>query len=225
MNDVSQLRTGHSLKQRIRRDAIVFLASGSLVVLGWIAFVHEPGPRLNRLPVVRQATGYTCGAAALQSILAYYGEDVREEVLARELKSDPDQGTNHHEIERFARARGFKVDTAEGMTVADLRRAAEAGHPVIVAFQAWGDNAAGYANAWEDGHYAVVIGADDENVYFMDPSTTGNYTFIRTPEFLSRWHDYYLDEQKRRVELVHFGMIFSSRAAPLFDPESILPLQ
>lgn len=69
------------------------------------------------------------------------------------------------------------------------------GYPVIVDFQAWPDTPhyapppGGWANDTDDGHYNVVIGFDDERLFFMDPSTLGHYTYIPKEEFLVRWHD------------------------------------
>ena len=40
---------------------------------------------LLAMPEVRQHTDYACGAAALQSILAYYGIDVRQDTLMEKL--------------------------------------------------------------------------------------------------------------------------------------------
>lgn len=48
---------------------------------------------LINLPDVRQATDYTCGPSALQSVLMFYGEDLREGELAEKADSDPDKGT------------------------------------------------------------------------------------------------------------------------------------
>lgn len=41
----------------------------------------------------------------------------------------------------------------------------------------------------ESGHYMVVMGIDDENVYFEDPPLPGTRGIIPRDEFLSRWHD------------------------------------
>jgi hypothetical protein len=48
--------------------------------------------RLLRLPLCRQATDYTCGISCLQSILAYWGHEYREDSLAELLKTDPEHG-------------------------------------------------------------------------------------------------------------------------------------
>ena len=41
---------------------------------------------------------------------------------------------------------------------------------------------------WDDGHYVIAIGYDDDNIYFEDP---GNFkrTFLSYDEFKKRWHD------------------------------------
>ncbi len=191
---------------------------------GWLYF-RPAAPHLTHLPLIRQSTPYTCGVAALQSVLRYYGQEWREDDLARELKSSPDQGTNYHEIVRFARDKGLAVEVRENMTINDLKGAVADGRPIMVAIQAWGAHPEGYATGWEDGHYSVVVGFDDRNFYFMDPSTLGNYTFIPASEFLARWHDYYTDQDGRNVRLEHFALIFDSKSKPAYDPEALTPLR
>lgn len=179
---------------------------------------------MNHLPMTRQATDYTCGPASLQSILAYYGDEWREDTLARELKSDPEQGTNYREIVRFARENGLTAEARQGMSIADLAHAVKEKRPVIVAIQAWADQPRAYAG-WEDGHYCVVVGIDDANVYLMDPSTIGNYTFIPIPQFLARWHDAEIGPDGRINKLVHFGIIFGKDKKPPYDPAALKPLE
>ncbi|HMA07121.1 MAG TPA: hypothetical protein VKP68_04645, partial [Ramlibacter sp.] len=87
------------------------------------------------------------------------------------------------------------------------------------------DQPQSYADDWEDGHYAVVVGMDAEKIYFMDPSTIGNYTFIRVQEFVARWHDYYVDHDGSRVNLVHFGIVFGAASKPAYEPGALRPLQ
>jgi predicted double-glycine peptidase len=47
-----------------------------------------------------------------------------------------------------------------------------------------------WENDWEAGHYVVVIGIDDRNIYVEDPSLLGSRGVIPQVEFLKRWHDY-----------------------------------
>ena len=173
------------------------------------------------VPLARQATSYTCGTAALQSILYYYGDEYREDRLAKRLKSDPDNGTNYRNMVQFAQSKGIEVVVRTNMTIDDLKLALHNRHPVIVAFQAWSDNVSNYTDDWEDGHYAVVIGYDNDRLYFMDPSTLGNYTFISNSDFLKRWHDIDSDNVTR---LQDFGLIFS-KDKPAYNPNVILQLE
>lgn len=161
---------------------------------------------LIRLPLMRQATDYTCGVAALQSILAYYGEEYREEELSKKLKANPHDGTAYSEIASFSRKLGFNVEINKKMSIAELKAAIDKQLPVLCCMQAWGDGPGtnNYRDEWDDGHYVVAAGYDQENIYFMDPSTLGHYAYIPEKEFLERWHD--TDGKER---LANFGMIIS----------------
>jgi hypothetical protein len=78
------------------------------------------------------------------------------------------------------------------VTVADLERAVDAGEPPIVDLQAWTDHdRIPYRETWDAGHYVVMVGYDDERLYFADPSTMTphGYAFLRRAELEERWHD------------------------------------
>jgi predicted double-glycine peptidase len=62
-----------------------------------------------------------------------------------------------------------------------------------------------YATGYDEGHYVVAVGYDSQNFYFMDPATLGNYTYIPTAEFASRWHD--SDQVGKKLE--HFGIVYA----------------
>jgi predicted double-glycine peptidase len=161
---------------------------------------------LIRVPLTRQTSDYTCGVAVMQSILYYLDEkdDYSEEILIRELKADPVNGTSYQAMADFARSNGYRVEVRTEMRLDDLRDFIDKGEPVIVLIQAWAESPVDYSRDWEDGHYVVAIGYDRDNVYFMDPSTLGNYTYLPNREFLDRWHD-----EDARVQLNHFGMIIT----------------
>lgn len=182
-----------------------------------VAQVSLP-PSAIRVPLCRQATDYTCGVAALQSILGYHLTDVRQDVLAKKVKADPQTGARYRQIEKYARKQGYTVTDYADMTIEDLETLLDAGNPVICLIQAWAKPGTDYANDWKDGHYVVAIGYDQNSVYFMDPSTLGNYTYIPIDEFLVRWHD---GDSKRKY--VHFGICLQ-KAGPLYNPEEVLPL-
>lgn len=160
---------------------------------------------LIRLPIMRQATDYTCGAASLQSILYYYGDDRYESELAKELGSDPEGGTPYKNIAAYAKKHGYKVDVQKNMTFEMLTKRLDAGTPVLVLVQAWASTPGfDWANAWDLGHYVVAVGYDEQNVYLMDPVMTANYAYVPIAEFMDRWHD--TDGTER---LTHFGMTIS----------------
>ena len=143
------------------------------------------------VPDVRQSTGYTCGASALQAILAYWGTEEREDRLAARLKSTPEAGTHPLDIVRVAREFGLTADLRDGLDLSDLERALADGATVIVDLQAWRDRAdIPWTETWDDGHYMVLLGMDAANLYFEDPSLLGARGVIPRAEFVDRWHDY-----------------------------------
>jgi len=126
-------------------------------------------------------------------VLAYWGVDVRESTLIKALRTDVKNGTHPEDIIRVAKDYGLRAEMRDGTGISDLRNAWRNEIPVIVDIQAWPDNpkiAPAWENDWEDGHYVVVIGIDDRNIYVEDPSLLGSRGFIPQPEFLKRWHDY-----------------------------------
>jgi predicted double-glycine peptidase len=163
---------------------------------------HALPANLIKIPMTRQATNYTCGVAALQSVFAYFGEDFREDALARRLKADRNEGTSYKRMRKLARSKGYTVDVKTGMTLQNLKGLIDRKKPVICLIQAWPDKKVNYKTDWEDGHYVVAIGYDANDFYFMDPSTLGYYTYIPIKEFLDRWHD-----TDSKAKLFNFGMV------------------
>lgn len=150
-------------------------------------------PNALRVPLVRQATSYSCGAAALLSLLFYWqGYDGREDSLYKELGTTPKDGTPPESLIEAAARRGLEARLVEHMSLADLRDALQRGDTVILDIQAWRDKAVKrkWSETWEDGHYVVLVGMDKENAYVMDPSSLGAYGHIPLSELPERWHDY-----------------------------------
>jgi hypothetical protein len=149
-------------------------------------------PDLIAIPDVRQSTDFSCGATALQSILAYYGKDQREDKLMGLLGTNEETGTTPESIVRVATELGFRASIGENLTLHELRASLGEGVPVIVAFQAWVDDKPpefSWSECWDQGHYAVVIGMDAGYVYLEDPSLLGTRGRIPVREFVERWHD------------------------------------
>jgi len=166
---------------------------------------------LLTVPDLRQDTDYSCGASALQAVFAYWGIDIWESSLRERLHSNPQDGTKPAEILRVAREYGLRAEMREGLGIKDLRIAWEAAIPVIVDIQAWKEDpkqGPAWKSNWEDGHYVVLIGMDERNIYVEDPSLLGSRGIIPQQEFLERWHDYEGDppyDSKDRA-FIHMGL-------------------
>jgi predicted double-glycine peptidase len=179
----------------------------------------KAAPNLIQVPLTRQAADYTCGAAALQSVLGYFGKEFRQDELVKSIKSDPDNGTPYQNIVQYARSLGFVVSTHTDLSLDELKGFIDNRQPVLLAIQAWMDPPRDWTT-YESGHYVVAIGYDRDVIYFMDPSTLGNYTYIPITEFLSRWHDRETDG----TQLNHFGIVMNKADAVRYDPDNIKPM-
>ena len=132
--------------------------------------------------VIKQQFDYSCGAAALATILRYgFGDSVTErDVLmqlfgllsAEELPDTLSQGFSLLHLQRVAQARSYR---AEGFRI-EPRYLSQLSGPVIVFIQPRGYK-----------HFAVLRGIKDDRVFLADPSL-GN---IRLPlyRFLESWLD------------------------------------
>lgn len=106
----------------------------------------------------------------------------------------------------------------ENMAVDDLKAALAAQSTVIVDIQAWTTQPnVDWENDWDDGHYVVLIGFSDEDVFFMDPSADGLYAYIPIDEFLKRWHDYEVVDGVIWKNQ-HLGIIIEGGASIPFSP-------
>lgn len=144
------------------------------------------------VPDVRQDTDYTCGPSSLQAVLGYYGDEQFESDLAELCHSDPQEGTPPENIAKAARQLGYQAEVRQNLTLEDLEKSVKSGVPVIIDAQAWSDECdqnKPWKDRWNDGHYMVVIGMDQKNIYLEDPSIFHSKGCIERGQFLDRWHD------------------------------------
>jgi uncharacterized protein len=84
--------------------------------------------------------------------------------------------------------------------------------PVIVDIQAWReDRDTAWPDRWDDGHYVVVIGMDERNVYFEDPSLEGQQGRIPRKEFVDRWRDYEGETPETGRKYIRSGILISGK--------------
>jgi predicted double-glycine peptidase len=173
--------------------------------------------RMINLHIGRQTFDFDCGAKALQTVMAYYGIDIREDELIKELGTGKD-GTLVDKMISVAEARGFHVEAREGWTLREVKGYIDKGHPVIVLLQAWADRyltLKDWRNDYDDGHYAVVIDHARGVLLFEDPASFRR-TWLREYEFQARWHD--LDASINQ-HYEQFAMVLLGREPMIHAPE------
>ena len=157
---------------------------------------------MSALPVVRQESPLTCGAASLKCVLLHFGvEEMSEESLAQKLGTDG-EGTEPEAIARVARDHRLWALHERGLTVEHLREYLLKGSVPIVSFQAWPTHAEcsqgqqGWKDEDRNGHYAPVQEVTSSHIVLMDPSVEGGQSRIEHEEFLRCWHDVGEHEEK-----------------------------
>lgn len=159
----------------------------------WL-FIDEEAIK-TPVPLTVQELSFSCGAAALRSILYYFNINTTEEEV-REIAETTKKGTHTTKIIKAARFFGLKTKARYNMQEQDLKDSLNKKRPIIVCFQAWGDIK--YYKTKDSGHYAVVIGYDEENIYFQDPSIREKSRgYLSWQEFIHRWHDKDSENNKR----------------------------
>jgi len=183
---------------------------------------HDIPEQVIRSPLrnVAQPDCYSCGAAALWSVCAYFGVvgspegmDFAEQFKAfkKELGTNPDDGTSYRKMAEYANKHGLHAESRDKLTCKQLEQLLQKGTLVICSIQAYGDPER--YDKDESGHYVVAIGFNDKHFYFMDssvPSDQHRRGYLPKEEFDRRWHD---DEgtKEHPEPHTHLGIIIYSR--------------
>ena len=141
--------------------------------------------------------------------MAYYGIDIREDELIKELGAGKD-GTRVDKMISVAKSRGFHVEAKQHWSIREVKNYIDQGHPVIVLLQAWAERYMtlyDWRNDHNDGHYAVLIGHGKRVLLFEDPASFRR-TWLREYEFLARWHDL---DPSRNQKYERFGMVLQGK--------------
>lgn len=149
--------------------------------------------RLLPVPIVRQATPYSCGAASLLALLYYWDATSEGELsLHSSLKTEPEFGTHPINMTEYVKSLGLRSELKTNVSLKEVEAAIDRGEPVIVDYQAWGSDLekVDYSSVWDSGHYGVIVGYDRTWLYLMDPVLGTSYGKIEREDFLKRWHDY-----------------------------------
>jgi predicted double-glycine peptidase len=170
--------------------------------------------------LVQQKQDFSCGVAATLVLMRYWCVDAYENAtesdLYEPLKTTRANGTEPEPMVELFRRSGVHADYRSGnVRVEDLERAVDAGEPPVVDLQAWSDHGAPWRQTWDAGHYVVMVGYDDDRLYFADPSraTPNGYAFLQRGELDDRWHDL-SGEHDARLEHMAIFVRGTKRWAP-----------
>jgi predicted double-glycine peptidase len=149
----------HSMPSELQAaDAPVFLPGGGIFTKPVKSFKER---RMTR--VIPQTADYSCGAAAMATLLHYhFGHDIAEKEAILGMFEHGDQegirqrGFSMLDMKRFAQSRGLQV---EGFQVSDVNTLKKLTVPVITLI-----TAANYK------HFVVIRKVDDRFAYLSDPS-------------------------------------------------------
>lgn len=168
--------------------------------------------RLARIfrTTVRQQYDFSCGSAALATLLTYhYNRPVSEETVFRFMYDAGDQGRIQQEgfslldMKRYLEQNGYQADGFD----APLEQLVKAEVPAIVLIRENGYN-----------HFVVVKGLYQDKVLIGDPSA-GTRILMR-PEFEAMWHSRILFVIRSHTDVARFNNVadwnFRQRA-PLGD--------
>lgn len=141
------------------------------------------------LPEVRQTGATDCGAAALASVLEYWGRPAS--LTAVKHAVDTTHGASAGDLERFARANGLSAYVFYA-DVSDLEHELRAGRPVIVGMIKPYSRDRGFS------HYEVVTGYEPvrKRILTFDPARGPRMNDLAG--FLAEW------QPAKRVALVAF---------------------
>ena len=146
-----------------------------------------------------------CGPAVIKMILDFYGIEKTEAEIAILANKDDDLGINDEDIRRVLEGEGLRVEIKNFATFDDVQSALGKGAPVIVDWITRGrydyseDEVA-------DGHYSVVVGLDEINIYLQDPEV-GRVRTIPKKDFIRVWFDFSSDHIEKWEDMIIRQMI------------------
>lgn len=149
-------------------------------------------PKLLEIkPFQETLHGSYCGPACLKMVLSYFGVEKTEAEVAKECGRDPSLGTDDISIKKAAERYGFKVEIQNEASFEDIQSWLDKKVPVIVDWFTRGRSDYDDSEV-PDGHYSVVVGLDDENIYLQDPEI-GKMRTLDRDDFMRVWFDFKSD--------------------------------
>lgn len=129
------------------------------------------------IPYFKQDTVYSCGAAAAQMILRYFGVVYSERVLMERLKTEPKEGTHHQEIIDLFTDEDLYCYVNNNSSLAEVAFYLDQCTPVLIHYIEPSDS---------EGHYAVLTAVENGIVTLNDP-WNGEGFALAEEDFSRRW--------------------------------------
>ena len=183
-----------------------------------ISYLFET--KILDFPTSRQDNDSSCGSTVVQTILAYYGIDERQDDLSDKLKMSED-GISYTNIIKTLKKYKLSVD-ARSMTINDLKKYINKKIPVIILIQAYKDNRQKKYNRenYNYGHYVVAIGYNSKQLIVEDPALNNQIGYIPFNDLEIRWHGFGETEKEK---LDYFGIAVKGK--PKYDSDKIIKVK
>jgi hypothetical protein len=164
----------------------------SSVYFGDDIAVHsvKEGFTLLKVSSYQQTTEYTCGPAAVLSMMKFYNRTGDEMSIAGEMGTSTTTGTTPGQVTDWLNTHGFHATWQEHGTLEMLRENLAKNKPTLVEWSDWG------------GHWVLVIGYDTRNtedlmddvIIFADPydrhdDHKDGVTWFNAQRFYYMWYD------------------------------------
>ena len=189
------------------------VASSSDLYAGFLAEAN----RWIDIPALRQYGDYTCGATCVQMLMNWlspYDADLNLTQYEELLGTTPETGTSPSAVLFFLEESDVEFAASQALTLSGLQEMLAAGHPVMMALQAWSSAEDGSYNLDDpsqsetylaEGHWVLCVGYGEnaDGLYFLfnDPACVG-HTMVYADELDSRW----IDMDGEGTVYDHFGI-------------------
>lgn len=125
-----------------------------------------------------------CGPVCLKMVMDFYGVFIPEEKINKATGAVFNKKISGEKMIKAAKSFGFDVCSKEKANIKDLERLVKNNNPAIVRWF--------LADSEPDGHYSVVVDANEKNIVLADPIIK-KYTRkrkLKTTNFRKIWFDY-----------------------------------
>lgn len=131
-----------------------------------------------------------CGPFCLKMVFNYYGVLIDEKKIAKIARTTIRDGTDYLDMVKAAEYFGFNAEYKNRLSLNELRKLVVKDKvPVIIN---WFD--------LNEGHYSVVVGVDNCNIYFIDPEG-GHQKKMTLRNFKRVWFSFSGDYLKSEDDL------------------------